>query len=74
MGYEPWQMAAMEEYGYTTTGEGLINRVACCLAGSSGRTIDTGEFRRACIACDVDPDSFSQADWNKLQRKLNQIT
>ena len=37
-------------------------------------TIDTAEFRRACYACDVDPDSFTQSVLDKLQRKLNQIT
>jgi hypothetical protein len=74
MGYKPWHMAAMEEYGHTTTSDGLINRVAHYLSKSPNNTISTDEFRRACIACNVDPDSFSQADLNKLQRKLNQIT
>lgn len=74
MGYKPWHLAAMEEYGYPTTNTGLINRVAHHLAKSPNETIGTAEFRRACYACNVDPDSFTQSDLDKLQRKLNQIT
>lgn len=74
MAYKPWHLAAMEEHGYTITNDGLINRVAYYLAKSPNDTIDTAEFRRACYACNVDPDSFTQSDLDKLQRKLNQIT
>ena len=74
MGYTPWHLAAMEEHGHTTTDDGLINRVAYYLAKNPNDTIDTAEFRRACYACNVDPDSFTQNDLDKLQRKLNQIT
>lgn len=69
-----WQLAALEEAGYMDTNEGYINRVARYLAKSQNDTINTDEFRRACYACNVDPDSFSQGDLNKLQRKLNQLT
>ena len=74
MSQEAWHLAAMEEYGYMDTNDGLINRVAHYLAKSPNDTINTDEFRRACIACNVDPDSFTQSDLDKLQRKLNQIT
>ena len=74
MPYKAWHLAAMEEYGYTDTNEGLINRVARYLAKSPNDTIDTAEFRSACIACNVDPDFFTQSDLGKLQRKLNHIS
>ena len=74
MAFEPWQLAMMEEYGQTDTNDGLINRVARRLAQSPNDTIDTAEFRSACIASGVDPDSFSQSDLDKLQRKLNELT
>lgn len=74
MAYRAWHLAAMEEDGRTTTNDGLINRVAYYLAKSPNDAIDTAEFRRACYACNVDPDSFTQSDLDKLQRKLNQIT
>ncbi len=74
MGYKAWHLVAMEEHGYMDTNDGLINRVACYLAKSPNDTIDTAEFRQACIAGNVDPDSFTQSDLEKLQRKLNQLT
>lgn len=64
----------MEDHGYMDTSDGLINRVVRYLAKSKSDTIGTAEFRRACIACNVDPDSFTQSDLDKLQRKLNEIT
>ena len=36
--------------------------------------IDTEEFRDACYAAGVDPDSFTQSDLDELQRKLNELT
>lgn len=72
--FKDWHFVAMEEAGYTDTSEGCINRVAHYLAKSPNDTIDTDEFRSACYACNVDPDSFSQSDLNKLQKKLNQLT
>ena len=72
--FKPWMLAAMEDEGYMDTSDGLINRVAKYLAKSPNDTIDTAEFRRACIACNVDPDSFTQSDLDKLQKKLNKIT
>ena len=71
MSYKPWMLAAMEEEGYMSTSTGCINRVAKYLSNSPNDTIDTAEFRRACIACNVDPDSFTQRDLDDLQEKLN---
>ena len=55
MGFKAWHLAALEDHGYTDTNDGLINRVAYCLAKSKNDTINTAEFRQACIACSVDP-------------------
>ena len=74
MFFEPWMLAAMEDEGYMNTSTGCINRVAKHLAKSPNDTIDTAEFRSACYACNVDPDSFTQRDLEQLQRKLNQLT
>lgn len=73
MSFELWQLAAMEEYGYTDTSTGLVNRVARYLAKSSNDVIEPEEFRRACIACGVDPDSFTQSDLDQLQRALDKL-
>ncbi|HAJ64970.1 MAG TPA: hypothetical protein DCM61_00070 [Clostridiales bacterium] len=72
--FKDWQLAMMEDYGLTDTGTGLINRVARRLAESPNDTIETDEFRSACLSSGVDPDSFTQSDFSELQRKLNEIT
>ena len=74
MGFQPWMLAAMEDEGYMNTSTGCINRVAKYLANSPNDTIHTDEFRSACYACNVDPDSFSERDMEQLQRKLNQLS
>lgn len=71
MSFEPWMLAAMEEEGIIDTKEGHINRVAKQLAKSPNDVIDTEEFCSACRLCGVDPDEFTQADLDSLQRKLN---
>ena len=72
--FKDWQLAMMEDYGLMDTNTGLINRVAGRLAASPNDSIDTAEFRSACYASGVDPDSFSRRDLDQLQRKLNEIT
>ena len=69
-----WQLGMLEDYGLTDTNTGLINRVARRLAKSPNDTIDTAEFRAACLSCGVDPDSFTQSDLDELQRKLGELT
>lgn len=71
---EAWKLAMLEDYGLMDTNTGLINRVARRLAESPNDTIGTDEFRRTCLSCGVDPDSFTQSDLDQLQRKLNELT
>ena len=71
--FEPWQLAMMEDCGLMDTDTGLVNRVAYELAKSPNDTIETAEFRSACYACGVDPDSFTQRDLDQLRRKLGEI-
>ena len=71
--FDPCMLAAMEEEGYMNTSEGNINRVAKHLAQSPNDTIDIAEFRSACYNCNVDPDSFTKWDLDKLQEKLNRL-
>ena len=74
MPFKPWHLAAIEDYGYMDTNTGLINRVARYLAKSPNDVIGADELRRACIACNVDPDSLTDSDLDQLQKKLNEIT
>ena len=64
----------MEEAGYFETNESLLNRVAKYLADNESNIIDTYMFHNACIACNVDPDSFTEKDLEILQLKLNKHT
>ena len=68
--FQPWMFVAMEENGYTDTPDGVINRVADALLNSGKPIIDENTFREACISCDVDPDSFTQEDFEKLKQRL----
>ena len=72
--WEAWQLAALEDMGIIETSTGLVNRVARRLAESPNDTIENDEFRRTCLSCGVDPDSFTQGDLEQLQRKLNELT
>lgn len=74
MPFKSWHLAVMEDYGYTDTNTGLINRVARFLADSPNDTIGADELRRACIACSIDPDSLTDKDLDQLQKKLDEIT
>ena len=60
----------MESEGCMDTNEGLISRVAKVLNESQSEVIDTSELRSACISVGVDPDSFTKADLDNLQKKL----
>lgn len=62
--FKPWMLAAMEDEGYMDTSDGRINLIA-------NSPDDTAEFLSAYIACNVDPDSFTQSDLDKIQKKLN---
>ena len=74
MKLKAWHLAALEDYGYGTTNTALINRVARYLAKNKLDIIEREEFERACVACGVDPYSFTQDDFNELQRKLIQVS
>ena len=67
---DPGFLGYMESEGCMDTNEGLVSRVANVLNNSPNEVIDTTEFRSACISAGVDPDSFTQADLDSLQRKL----
>ncbi|MGX8774278.1 MAG: hypothetical protein ACSW8G_04385 [Bacillota bacterium] len=67
---DPGFLAYMESEGMMDTNEGLIARVAKVLSESPNDVIDTDEFRAACASVGVDPDSFTQADLDRLQEML----
>lgn len=66
-------LTALEEMGYTDTNEGLLNRLARALNRLPGDSIDDATLRRVCIDRNIDPDSLTPSDLQKLQEKLNRL-
>lgn len=67
---DPGFLAYMESEGVGDTSEALIYRVAQILNDGQNDIVSTAEFRSACLTAGVDPDSFTQADLDALQRLL----
>ncbi|MCQ2467382.1 MAG: hypothetical protein MJ166_07700 [Clostridia bacterium] len=72
--FEPWMLGMIEDEGYMDTSHGLNMRVAKYLAKNGSDDIGNDEFRDACIACGVDPDSITSSDLKEIQDKLNKLT
>ena len=72
--FEPWMLAGMEDDGLLDTSRSLNMRVARYLAENGSDDIGDDEFREACIACNVDPDSITSSDLVEIQNKLNELT
>ena len=66
-------MAALEDNGYGDTDIALDNRIAIYLSKSPNNEINDNEFVKACYACNVDPNSITQDDIRRIQKKLNEI-
>ena len=67
---DPGFLAYMESEGVGDTNEALISSVAQILRDCQNDVISTEDFRSACIAAGVDPDSFTEEDMDELQRML----
>ena len=72
--FDPWMLAGMEDDGLLDTSRSLNMRVARYLAENGSDDIGDDEFREACIACNVDPDSITSSDLIEIQNKLNELT
>ena len=55
------------------SGSDLVSKVANYLADSPNDTIEEAEFRSACVACGVDPDSFTAEDFSQLKKELSEL-
>lgn len=67
---DPGFLAYMESEGVGDTNEALISSVVQILRDCQNDIISTEEFRSACLAAGVDPDSFTEEDMDELQRML----
>ena len=75
--YKAWQLAAIEAAGYMDTkvsSSESNHRIANYLAEYGSDNIETDEFRDACIACSVDPDSITSSDLEEIQDILDDLT
>lgn len=70
--FEPWQLAAIDEAGYNGIRDEHIERVAEKLLESGLTEIDWQTFADACRECNIDPNTFAQADLDRLQDRLRQ--
>lgn len=67
---DPGFLAYMESEGVGDTNGALISSVAQILRDCQNDIISTEDFRSACIAAGVDPDSFTEEDMDELERML----
>lgn len=73
MAFNPWQLAAIDEYGYNEDRNSPIRQVAEHLAAHYSGTVGYEEFSESCFACGIDPNSFSQSDITKLNHILERM-
>lgn len=64
---DPGFLAYMESEGVRDTNQALIASVTQILRGCQNDIISTEDFRSACIAAGVDPDSFTEEDMEELE-------
>ncbi len=69
--FEPWQLAMIDEAGYNGIRDEHIERVARSLLSTGLADIDRSTFEYHCRKCGINPANFTQADLDRLQRRLN---
>lgn len=68
---EGWMLAAIDRAGYNGIRDEHIEALAqeiFCLGLSY---VGSQEFQEVCRNCGIDPDTFTQADLDALQTRLN---
>ena len=70
--FEPWMLAMMDQAGAFGIREEHIDEVAQKILGMGISDVSRQDFDRACWKCNIDPNSFTQADLERLQEKLNE--
>lgn len=70
--FEPWQLATLDDAGYNGIRDEHIDRVAESLLATGLTKIDRSTFDYHCYKSGIDPHNFTQADLDRLQKRLNQ--
>lgn len=71
MPFEPWMLAAIDRAGYNGIREEHIDAVAETILRSGITEVSRRVFDAVCRRCGIDSDSFTQADLDRLQERLN---
>lgn len=71
MPFEPWMLAAIDRAGYNGIREEHIDAVAETILRSGITEVSRQDFDAVCHRCGIDSDSFTQADLDRLQERLN---
>lgn len=70
MSFEAWELAAIDRAGYNGITDEHIELVANQLR-KTGATVSYTQFSNACMSCGINPDNFTQEDFDKLDKTLN---
>lgn len=71
MPIEPWMLAMMDQAGYNGIREEHIEEVAREILKMGITEVSYTDFDRACGRCGIEPNNFTQADLDALERRLN---
>ena len=69
--FEPWQLGMIDDAGYNGIRDEHIDKVAESLLATGMTIVDRSTFEYHSIKCGIEPSNFTQADMEKLERKLN---
>ena len=69
--FQGWQLAAIDDAGYNGIRDEHIEKVARVIEDSGMSHVGNEEFAWACRKCGIDPDTFTQADVDRLGDRLN---
>lgn len=69
--FEPWQLGMIDEAGYNGITDKHIEKVADSLLATGKTEIVRSTFEHHCRQNGINPSNFTQADLNKLQKRLN---
>ena len=71
MSFEAWELAAIDRAGYNGITDEHIELVANELRRIGATEISYTQFSNACMNYGINPDNFTQEDFDKLETTLN---
>ena len=68
--FDGWQLGLIDDAGYNGIRDDHIERVAREIENMGVSYVDNAVFNRACMNCCIDSENFTQADIDRLERRL----